>query len=370
MKLFFDARWVPAGDRFDGIGRYALGIATALADRDDVELTWLYDDPRQLAKLPPRPSIKIHHRLNFLAELFLARKLNPLHPDVVYSPFYTILAPGKRFMLISTIHDLTYFYFRTPPQWLPWYTRLGWWLFNSSFWPTRLLLKQADAVATVSDTVKQQLHEKGMGRQPFFVVPNAGSEASKKVRAADHSVSNDIVYMGAFTPYKNVETLIDAMAALPDYTLHLLSGIPPVRKQQLLVRAHEKAVQQHVVFHEGVTDGEYFDLLASARCLVTASRMEGFGLPIIEAQANGVPVVCSDIPIFHEVAGKGAVYFDPTSATDCARAIRETATPAVSKKLVEQGYHNSKRFTWDTSAEQIVKNLKQFQKKLKAPKYR
>ena len=109
-------------------------------------------------------------------------------------------------------------------------------------------------------------------------------------------------------PYKNVEVLIKGMAHLsPDFTLHLLSKVLEDRKAEL-----SKLIKPNVnvVFHNGVSDEEYLKLLQGAYCLASASKEEGFGLPIIEAQMIGTPVVCSDMTIFHEVAGNGALFFD------------------------------------------------------------
>src|SRR5690606_34008332 len=111
-------------------------------------------------------------------------------------------------------------------------------------------------------------------------------------------IQKSIVYMGSFMPYKNVELLIDAMQQLPEYTLHLLSKISPERQAELNTRG-DNGVK--IKFWNGVSDADYQKLLSTATALVTASKAEGFGLPITEAMALGVPVVCSDIEIFHEV---------------------------------------------------------------------
>lgn len=161
--------------------------------------------------------------------------------------------------------------------------------------------------------------------------------------------------MGAFTPYKNVELLIDAMAALPECTLHLLSRIPGGRLHELERRAREKGVRGHIVFHDGVSDDEYHELLAHARCLVTAAKTEGFGLPILEAQALGVPVACSDTLIFHEVAGDAALYFNPTSPTACADAVRALADKKLSQEMAEKGLKNTTRFRWLHSADAALR---------------
>lgn len=351
MRVIYDARWSPIDDRFDGIGRYTHGLAWALSRRDDIELVLLVHDSRQLDKLPPVPYLLVNQPDDLIAEWSLPKRLETERPDVVYSPFY-LMGFGRRkrsYRLVLTIHDLIYFHYRTPPQWLPWHQRLAWRLFNATKWPTKLLLDRSDHVATVSDSARQELLDRQMTKRPLTTVSNAVTPA-KHIHAIDPA-SKNIVYMGAFTPYKNVELLIDSMAALPDMTLHLLSRIPAKRQRELERRAREKGVRQHVVFHGGVSDETYQELLANSRCLISASRLEGFGLPLIEAQSAGVPIAVSDTAIFREVAGESALFFDPDSPSECADAIRQLGQPDVNKKYIQLGLKNARRFSWDRSAE-------------------
>lgn len=343
-------------DHFDGVGRYSYELAHAMATHTEHDFTWLICDPRQVAKLPSKKHLLVNTPDDMLREFRLPKQLNSYAFDVVYSPFYLMGAGrGKRnYRLVLTIHDMIYFTYHTPPQWLPVYQRAAWWLFNSVKWPTRQLLAPADAVATVSATAGQELAAWHMTKRPITPVLNAVSEEPPEPTKSNHAAANDIIYMGAFTPYKNVELLIDAMAALPECTLHLLSRIPGGRLHELERRAREKGVRGHIVFHDGVSDDEYHELLAHARCLVTAAKTEGFGLPILEAQARGVPVACSDTLIFHEVAGDAALYFNPTSPTACADAVRDLADPNISATLIKRGLENIKRFSWANSADDAL----------------
>lgn len=355
MNIAYDARSFPVNEKFDGVGRYSYELAHAMAAHKEHEFTWLISDERQIDKLPSNNYLVINRADDMLREVRLPKRLNSFDFDVVYSPFYTMGAGmGKRqYRLVLTIHDMIYFTYRTPPQWLPTYQRIGWWLFNLSKWPTRKLLNSADVVATVSQSVVTDLQRWHMTVRPITPVLNAVSEVPVPDKIPDHAQSNDIVYMGAFTPYKNVECLIDAMAGLVDCKLHLLSRIPPKRREQLEQHAREKGVR-NIVLYDGVSDEKYHELLQNARCLVTASKAEGFGLAILEAQALGVPVACSDIPIFHEVAGDAAVYFDPKSPTDCASAIRSLADDTASTALIQKGFENAPRFRWNDSAEAAI----------------
>ena len=78
-----------------------------------------------------------------------------------------------------------------------------------------------------------------------------------------------------------------------------------------------------MVFHNGVTDAEYEALLARTTALVSLSKAEGYGLPLVEAMALGTPVVASDIPIFREVGGDAVSYVHPDSPAEFAAAVRK-----------------------------------------------
>jgi glycosyltransferase involved in cell wall biosynthesis len=152
-------------------------------------------------------------------------------------------------------------------------------------------------------------------------------------------------------PYKNVETVIAGMAALPEYTLHLLSRISPARRDELESLAPAGA---QIAFHGGVSEEDYESLLREATALVSLSRSEGYGLPLVEAMSVGTPVIASDIPIFREVGGEGARLVDPDSADEFAAAVRELELPGVWGDASRAAVRQAAKFSWDQSAEALL----------------
>lgn len=165
-----------------------------------------------------------------------------------------------------------------------------------------------------------------------------------------HYQSNSIVYMGAFTPYKNVDCLIDALALLPDMTLHLCGKMPSVRRKEIEAHMKEVDVTDRVVIYDGATDEQYKKALSEARCSISASRLEGFGLPVLEAQQRGLPFIAADTPIFHEIGRDSVLYFDPNSPEEAAERIRQVADKQTSQDLIARGFDNITRYTWANSA--------------------
>src|SRR5690606_3220304 len=118
------------------------------------------------------------------------------------------------------------------------------------YWPQRLVLKGADLITTVSETSAKDIKNTNMTKLTPTVVYNAPQQFKTTPILASKEVQN-IVYMGSFMLYKNVETLIKGMEWLPGRTLHLLSRITVARRQELQALVPEGA---NVIFHNGVTD--------------------------------------------------------------------------------------------------------------------
>lgn len=351
MKLFFDARYTRT-DYHDGISRYSAELGTSLAKLTPV--TFLISDDKQKQWFPEGSEfIKIHAGTS-AKEPFTALILNKYKPDVVYSPMQTIGTAGRKYKSVLTPQDMIYYRHNKAPGFLPMPVRAGWWLYHQSYIPQRLLLKGADLITTVSHTSALDLKNAHMTNLPITVVYNAPQHFSRYAVKHEKIIKN-IVFMGSFMPYKNSETLIKGMEWLPGRTLHLLSRIAPQRKAEL-----EKLIPQgaSVVFHNGVSDDEYEKLLADNAILATASLDEGYGIPVAEAMAMGVPAVVSDIPVFHEVGANGALYFDPKNPEDFAKKVKQLDDKTFRDNLVTIGKRHIDTFSWDESARVLLAAIK------------
>ncbi|MDQ5861047.1 MAG: glycosyltransferase family 4 protein [Actinomycetota bacterium] len=346
MKIVIDARFTRT-DHHDGISRYGASLIAATAKVADVSM--LISDTRQLALLPDVPYTLINSPLSPL-ELFVARRVNRLGADVVVCPMQTMGSWGRKYGLVLTLHDLIYYEHPAPPGFLPAPVRVLWRLYHKAFWPQRLLLNRADTVATISRTTEALMAKYRLTERPVRIISNAPQPAQEPrdpAAGADHS----LVYMGSFMPYKNVETMVAGMSELPDFTLHLLSRITAERRAELEIMVPPGA---KVVFHNGVTDDEYAVLLKRATSLVSLSRAEGYGLPLVEAMALGTPVIASDIPIFREVGGDAATYVDPASPADFAAAVQKLRDDAHWQQVSRRSVARAREFSWDESAQQLV----------------
>ena len=220
LKILFDCRYTRF-DRHDGISRYTTGLVTALAQLHPV--TMLISDERQLAMLPDLPWI-LGSGVTSVNEPWIARTVNRVEPDVVFSPMQTMGSLGRRYRLILTLHDLIYYTHRTPPREFSLADQAA-----VARLPPRLLAAadRAGARRRHRDRLRDGTHGRSLstgwpaGRSPWC---GTRSSQQERVRRTAPQQRN-LVYMGSFMPYKRVETLLAAMHLLPGYRLHLLSSI-------------------------------------------------------------------------------------------------------------------------------------------------
>ena len=343
MRVLFDCRYTRIG-RHDGISRYGAGLVTAYAKLHDV--TMIVSDERQLDMLPELPYIKVTSGRS-LIEPWVALQINRARPDVVFSPMQTVGSAHRRFRLIVTIHDMVFYRMRTPPAEFSWVIRMIWRGYHAFYWPQRMALNRAEAVVTGSYNCEREINDARLTTRPITVIRPGVNALDLPPRT--HADARSLVYMGTFQANKNVETLVAGMHHLPGYTLQVLSRVTEEVRQRLTALAPENSV----VFANGVSDEEYLACLRESTAMVSACFDEGFGIPLIEGLVAGTPLVISDIPVFREVGGRAATFFDPHDPKAFARAVLSMDTPDKWNELTALALEQSRDFTWSESARRL-----------------
>jgi glycosyltransferase involved in cell wall biosynthesis len=190
---------------------------------------------------------------------------------------------------------------------------------------------------------------------PHGIVPAAAVDATAAA-AARHALApagrSLVLSVATDVVHKNLPALLRGLAL-----------VDPARRPMLAFAGHgtdtgalpalarELGVAPDVRFLGAVAPGELEELYAAADALVTATRYEGFGLPVLEAMARDVPVACSDLPVLREVAGDAAVWLDPGAPASIAAALGEVlAGGQAIERLRAAGRERAARFTWEAAA--------------------
>ena len=349
--LHFDARFIRI-DRHDGISRFSAELAKALFGK--VHLVAIIHDLRQLDFLPAGIEYVVLNNPQAPNELLIARKLNRIGATHLFSPMQVMGSWGRKYKLVLTLHDLIYYRHRKPPQDLNLLVRIIWRLYHLSYQPQRWLLNRADAIATVSRATKMLIAKHHLTKREVVVVYNAPEKITDPP-IREKAASKNLLYIGSFMPYKNVETLIRGVGLLPGFSLHLLSKISEHQRCIYEKLAHQADIS--LVFHNGVSDEEYKDLLETSFALVSASKDEGFGIPLVEAMQLGTPVVVSKLEIFHEVAGSAGTFFDPDSAESFAKAVLALDEPKAWSNKSKLSLSQAKEFDWNKSADALLEQF-------------
>jgi glycosyltransferase involved in cell wall biosynthesis len=159
--------------------------------------------------------------------------------------------------------------------------------------------------------------------------------------------------LSAKRPHKNLLALIGALARIPAERrpLLVLPGYPTAHQEELRERARSVRVEQDVRFLDWLSGEEFEGLWQIAQAFAYPSLYEGFGLPVLEAMARGVPVACSNASSLPEVAGDAAMMFDPHDERAIAAALeRLLSDPAEVERLRARGLERAREFTWERTA--------------------
>jgi glycosyltransferase involved in cell wall biosynthesis len=234
---------------------------------------------------------------------------------------------------------------------------------------TRFALRRATQVVTVSEATRRAVERRYSVRiDPSNVVPNAidagrwvhpGAGAIGRAREELRLPERYVLHVGARRPHKNQATLVRALARIahdePDLHLVLL-GSPDRRFHDPVPDLVQRSRLGDRVHHlRAVPEDLIPSVYADAAVFAYPSLVEGFGIPLLESMAAGVPVIASMTPAVAEVAGDGAILLPPLDDAAFADAIRTVLVDErLRASLRERGRGRVERYRWDASAAALL----------------
>jgi alpha-1,3-rhamnosyl/mannosyltransferase len=263
--------------------------------------------------------------------------------DIFHSSNMVRVAP-RRARLTATLHDLTCWLMpelHTPAN------------IRADRYFARNILKRADGLIAVSENTRQDA-VRVLGIDPFRIetiysgVDERFFTAKPLVRPRPY-----VLFLGTIEPRKNVDTLLDAWSAVPRSVrdgFDLLVAGPAGWKSEA-TRARLERGADNIRYLGYVPELEIFSLTAGATAFAYVSLYEGFGFPVAQAMAAGVPVVTSNTSSLAEIAGDGALSVDPRSPAEIAAAVERVLSDAgLRARLGAAGRVRARRYSWDECA--------------------
>ncbi|MBI5620115.1 glycosyltransferase family 4 protein [Candidatus Gottesmanbacteria bacterium] len=358
MKIGIDARLIEE----TGVGRYIRNLIEQLGELDKRNSYVCFlpkhaFGPFHLAnnrwekRLADVPWHSVSEQI-MMPLILLREKL-----DLVHIPYFNIpiLYPGK---IVVTIHDLTILHFHTGrattlPKFLYQMRRFGYWLVH------RIGLPRAKSIVAVSNATKQEIIDHFRIDAEKIRVTYEGVDSKIYKSANDKSTNKKpivpepyFLYVGNAYPHKNLETLVQAFQ--PKDTRLVLVGKDDYFYQRLKKEVGQLGLRHGVIFFGQANDAELANLYSHAIALVFPSMMEGFGLPGLEALANGCQVIASDIPVFHEIFGKSVSYVDPYRAESLLEKLTQAERGALPKPAPREVDFLLEQFSWETMAKKTL----------------
>ncbi len=343
-----------------GTGTYVRHLVPALARQDpglDLKLFharfpeaiperwlrefWVEELPGTIRALYPR--------WNLTGRPSLTPALSSL--DLVHAPSSLAVPPsGSRQKLVVTVHDLA---FLVVPHVFPTVWR------NVFRVGLRATVRRADAIIAVSrNTAEDLLSRTKVDPAKVHVIPEAAAAAEPAVEAEDvvgrlKVPRPYLLFVGTLEPRKNLVRLIRAYrrAAASSLPHALVLAGPLGWRHQTLLREIALFGPGDVVLTGALEPPELDALYRSAAAFVYPALYEGFGLPVLEAMARGVPTICSNTSSLPEVAGDAALGVNPASVREIASAIETLLLdPVLMRRLADRGRARAERFSWEETA--------------------
>jgi glycosyltransferase involved in cell wall biosynthesis len=356
-----------------GVGTYTRNVVRALGRLDRANQYFLIGSPRRVEEIGPLPSTfqtipLLDDGTSAKGYIEFRNILKRLECDLVHIPHLFWMPRTLPCPYVMTVHDvLEHMYGARDRSTLR---------RSLHFHLTRRVLRGAGKILAVSKFTRSEIEKLfGIPASHMEVVYNAiderflrghASESDRQILTERYLITYPfLLYAGRISPHKNLVRIIEAFSALkgelekegkfPDLKLIIigdeLSKHPDLRRTVI-----RSGVQNDVRFMGFVPIEMLRVFYDAAKIFVFPSLYEGFGLPPLEAMAHGTPVVTSNTSSLPEVVGNAAVLVNPENVFEIMRALHKVLLDQVVREKLKQRCHDqAQKFSWDTSARQILK---------------
>jgi len=349
-----------------GIGTYTRQILKYLLETDSINSYYLFWSGRGYEALSKYKNTSIsissrkHHR--FWEQYYIPDILKSKKIDLYHVPQNGIGLPQvKNSLYVTTIHDLI-------PYVMPETVGRGYLTKFISQMPQ--IISAVDMIITVSEWSKRDIMrifdvpENKIAVTPLaaddFFVPMDKTYAGDYIQEKYKIDKNIILYLGGFSPRKNVKSILVAFSMVyknlsKDYKIVII-GSDRDDHQFLNKLAQSLGIGDKVFFTGYVPYEDLPYFYNASDVFVYPSLYEGFGLPILEAMCCGTPTITSNVSSIPEVAGDGAMLINPFDTEELAKAMSEVLeNNSVKADLISKGFERASNFNWKKTASETLK---------------
>jgi len=367
-----------------GYGRHARALLNALIPLDSGNQYTLFVDSVDAGdKMPPEADVRLvntdaptavatsanGHR-SAMDMLRMSRAMSDSSFDLLLFPtvysYVPVISRAKKIVMIHDVIAETY-----PQLTLPSFT-------SRLFWKSKVAFGrwQADAIVTVSDYSRQGIlsHFKtspdrvfivGEASDPVFCVLPDPHPTERLLDLGINGTDRTVVYVGGFSPHKNLESLITAFAKVvehPSFSDVRLVMVGEYQKEvfhscyaTIKRQTAELGIASRVIFTGYLPDEELVVLLNLANVLVLPSLIEGFGLPAVEAAACGCPVIATTASPLQGLLGEGGIFINPGNQRELDVALtRILESETLRHQMRTAGLIAAAKLTWEAAARQMI----------------
>lgn len=370
MRIIIDARYLTR--EYSGIRMFSERLLEHLALKDQVNEYFCLVQPdysRPIALGENFHLIKYKARPLSLKTIFsLHRIVNDLKPDFFHTlfPLMPIFFKGK---LLVNVHDLQPLMMKewTGRRFLPIkkiYDLFYWWIYPHTFRKASWIIAVSQATKDALSEIMPELAEKTIVIHSG-IEPDTGELHNENIMETirqKHDIPHRfIMYVGSTRPNKNIPTMLESFSRLKDIDPSLadVGFVLVLTKDRFLADIlkviRERKIESKIRILDPVGQAEKHALYHNAGLLFFATKFEGFGFPLLEAQAYGAPVVAANCHALPEVAGDSAYLVDPDDVEALSHALKEVLTnQTLRQDLITKGKQNILNFSWESTAGKVL----------------
>jgi glycosyltransferase involved in cell wall biosynthesis len=274
-------------------------------------------------------------------DVYLPSKCTLFHSSYYRLP---VFCQRKKVKIITTVHDFTYERY------------IGGSSARIHHWQKKRAILASDVVICISENTKKDLLHYIPKAHTFDirVIYNGVSDDFYSTDKPKWQLSEQryVVFIGARGGYKNFNSLVEALKLLPNVHLKIVGG---GELNDIEVDILSENIRDRYSHSKFATNDELNVIYNHAFCLVYPSLYEGFGIPAIEAMKAGCPVIAANSSSLPEVCGKAAILLDTITPETISEAVISLDDYALRCSLINDGYENAKRFSWDKTYRELEK---------------